>query len=89
VTSTVIQGKTANELRISSSTVLHLHDFHHVQIGLGGFLVDGENSVDNGGRESLGKRGIELSCEGGSRNAEQQFSVDLLGQFEFIEELGD
>jgi hypothetical protein len=69
--------------------MLHLHDFHHVQIGLGGFLVDGENSVDNGGRESLGKRGIELSCEGGSRNAEQQFSVDLLGQFEFIEELGD
>lgn len=55
VASAVVQGKTTNELSVSSGAVLHLHDFDHVQVWLRRFMIDGKNGVDNGGCELLCK----------------------------------
>lgn len=71
MTSTMIQSETANELSVRSSTVLHLHDFNHVQIGFRGLLIDGENGIDNGRCEFLCKRRVEFGSERGARDTEK------------------
>ena len=67
--------------------MLHLHNLNHVQIGLRGLLVDGEDGVDDIGSELGGQGGVELSGERCSRDADEEFSVNLLRELEGIEEL--
>ncbi|EPE05131.1 hypothetical protein F503_03736 [Ophiostoma piceae UAMH 11346] len=82
----VVEGQAADELGLGGDAVLHLHDLDHVQVGLGGGLVDGEDSVDDVGRELVGEGGVELGGQGGAGHGQQQLAVDLLGQLELVEE---
>lgn len=50
----VVQGQAADQLRLRGRPVLHLHDLHHVQVGLRGGLVDGQDGVHDVGGELLG-----------------------------------
>lgn len=66
--------------------MLHLHDLHHVQVGLRGGLVDGQDGIDDVGGQFLGQGGVELGGQGSTSDGEEKFPVDLLGQLEGIEE---
>jgi hypothetical protein len=59
-----------------------------VQVGLGGGLVDGQDGVDNGGSQPIGEGAVELGGERGLGDAEEELTINLLGQLEAIEELG-
>lgn len=67
--------------------MLHLHDLNHVQVGFGRGLVDGQDSVDDVGGKLRRQGSVELGGQRRAGNAETQFSVDLLGKLERIEEL--
>ena len=67
--------------------MLHLHNLHHVQVGLGRSLVDGQHGINDIGGQLRSQCGVELRGEGCSGDVEQQFAVDLLGQLEGVEEL--
>ena len=47
MTATVIEDDTTNESRVSLGSVLHLHDFDHVEIRWFAWFVEGENSIDD------------------------------------------
>lgn len=67
--------------------MLHLHDLDHVEVRLGGGLVDSENGIDDIGREALGQAGAEFCGKGGSGDGEEELAVDFAGELELIEEL--
>lgn len=85
--STMVESKTLDELGISSKAVLHLHDFHHVQIGLGRCLVNSQNGVDNIGSELRSERSVELCRQGRLGDVEEKLAVHVLGELESVEEL--
>jgi hypothetical protein len=87
MSSAVVQSQTTNQLSIGGSTVLHLHNFNHMQIGLGRGLVDGQNSIDDIGGKLNSECRVQLCGQGCSCNADKKFSVDLFGDLEVIEEL--
>lgn len=87
VTSTVVEGQSTNQPSVGGCSVLHLHNLHHVQIGLRGCLVDGKNGIDNVGSEVSGQSRVEFGGERCSGDAEEEFSVNLLGELETVEEL--
>lgn len=67
--------------------MLHLHDFHHVQVRLRWCLINGQNGIDDIGRELLGKCRVELGGERRASNVEKQAAIDLLVNLEVIQEL--
>jgi hypothetical protein len=67
--------------------MLHGHDFNHVQIWLCGRLVDREYGINNVGGQLFGERAVDLGRERGSRDREEEFAVDFLGELELVKEL--
>jgi hypothetical protein len=51
-------------------------------------MIDGENSVHDGRRELLGQSSVEFGGERCPSDREEEFSVDVLLQFECVQELG-
>lgn len=58
-----------------------------MQVGLGGGLVYGQHSVDNGRCKLRRQVRVELGRERCSCDAEEEFTVDLLVELEAVEEL--
>lgn len=87
VSCAVVKGETADELCVRCRAVLHLHDLHHVKIGLGWGLVDGQNGIDDIRSELVRECCVELSGERSPRHVEKELTVDLLGELEVIQEL--
>lgn len=58
-----------------------------MQVGLGGSLVDGQDGVNNVGRELGCQCRVELCRKRGTRDVEEEVSVDILGQLERVQEL--
>ncbi len=67
--------------------MLHLHDLDHVQVGLLGGLVDGEDRIDDGRRQALSKARAKLCGEGGPGDREEELAVDIAGELKLVEEL--
>jgi hypothetical protein len=83
----VIKGESTNQPSVGGCSVLHLHNLHHVQIGLRGSLVNSKNGIDNIGCKLGGQSRVEFGGERCSGDIEEEFSVNLLGEFERVEEL--
>ena len=83
----VVKGQTTDQLSFGCSSMLHLHDFNHVQIGLRRSLVDGEHSIDDIGGKLVCEGMVEFGGEGCTRNAEEEFSVNFFLELECIQEL--
>ena len=58
-----------------------------MQVGLLGGLVDGEDRIDDGGRQALSEAGAELGGERGPGDREEELAVDIAGELELVEEL--
>jgi hypothetical protein len=58
-----------------------------VQVGLLSGLVDGEDGIDNTGRQALSEAGAKLGGEGGPGDGEEELAVDIAGKLELVEEL--
>lgn len=67
--------------------MLHGQDLDHVQIGLCGGFGNGEDSVHHGRRQLFGQARGQLGGEGRLCDGQQEFTVDLLYDFEVVEEL--
>ena len=84
----MVEGEAADKLGVGGGAVLHLHDFHHVQVGFLGGLVDGQDGIDDVGRELLGQGGVQLGRERCSGDGEEELPVDFFRQLEIIKKLG-
>lgn len=58
-----------------------------MQVGLRGRLVDGQDSVDNVGRQLGGQSRVELGRKGCPGDIEEKVAVDLLLKLELVKEL--
>ena len=83
----VVEREAADELGIGSRPMLHLHDLDHVKVGLRGGLVDGQNGVDDVRSELRCESAVELGGKSGSRDVEEELSVNVLSDGEILEEL--
>jgi hypothetical protein len=83
----MVQGETADEFGVRGRPMLHGHNFNHVKVWLGRGSVDGENGIDNIGREFLGEGTVEFRAERRPGNRQEEFSVDRALELELVEEL--